>query len=334
MRRLVWLGLVFALLWSGWWLFASIAIKNGMDAWLEERRAEEWQAEVSDLTVSGYPLSLETHMQAPMLADPQTGLAFDTPELVVRAPAYAPGTVTVTFPQDEIALATPQGRRTILTDNAKARLTLSGGTTGEVAHLSLTSGPWALSSAEGMLMSADAITMQMDQDDAEDTLYTFNIESPAFQPGEVPRRAARVPRDWPTTFDSLVLDMSVRFDRPIDRRTIEEQRPQPRRIDLRVAEAVWGALSLRFSAALDVSPEGLPSGEFSIQARNWRSLLEVAENAGTLPTGLRPQLEQILQALARGSGNADALDVTLSLRDGEIFLGFIPLGSTAPLVIR
>lgn len=334
MRRLVWFGLVLVLLWSGWWVFASFAIQNGLDAWLEDRRAEGWQADVADRTVVGYPMTLDARLTAPVLADPQTGLAFSASELSLSAPAWTPGAVTVTFPQDEMTLATPQGRRTVLTDGAAARLTLAGGTAAEVSHMSLTSGPWTISAPMGVLMSAEGLTLRMDQDAENNTVYRFGLESPAFQPGEVPRRAARIPSDWPVSFDSLVVDMTVRFDRPIDRRTIEDRRPQPRRIDLGVAGAAWGDLSLRFSASLDISEEGLPTGNFSIQARNWRTLLEVAENTGTLPSNLRPQLEQILEALARGTGNVDALDVTLTLRDGDVFLGFIPLGTVQPFVIR
>jgi len=334
MRRLVWLGLILALLWSGWWVFAAFSIQDGLDAWLADRRSEGWQAEVADRRVAGYPLAFDTRVDAPALADPQTGLAFNASGLALYAPAYAPGQVTVSLPQDEIILATPFGARTVLADAAKARLSLSGGGAAEVAHMSLTSDAWQLLAPAGMLMSAEGLTLQMDQDEADGTLYHFGLESPAFQPGDVPRRAARIPADWPSTFDSLVLDMTVRFDRPIDRRTVEDRRPQPRRIDLRVAEAAWGDLSLRFSAALDVSDDGRPTGEFAVQARNWRTLVDVAENTGTLPARLRPQVEQILEALARGGGNAEALDVTLTLRNGDIFLGFIPLGSVAPLVIR
>lgn len=334
MRRLIWFGGLVALLWSGWWFFAAVAIQNGLDRWLNDRRAEGWQADVSDLSVIGYPLRLEANLEQPVLADPQTGLAFEATTLAVQAPAYAPGTVTVTFPQDEILLATPFGRRSVLAETAEARLTLSAGTAAEVAHMSLTSGPWMISAPLGILMSADGLKVEMDQDPEQGNRYHYAIESPAFQPGDLARNAARLPGDWPKAFDSLVLDMTVDFDRPFDRRTIEDQRPQPRRIDLRIAEAVWGDLSLRFSANLDVAPDGTPDGELSIQARNWRTLLEVAQNTGTLPESLRPQLENILDALARGGGNVDALDVTLTLRDGTVFLGFIPIGAAPPILIR
>lgn len=334
MRRLIWLAGLFALLWSGWWMFASFAIQSGLEAWLSDRRNDGWQADVAEVRVAGYPFQLDTQLSQPVLADPRTGLAFSTSRLELGAPAYAPGNLTVTFPDDEMIFASPLGRRTVVAQEATAHLRVAAGPSAEVTRTSLLSGPWVLLSDAGTLMAADGLIAEVDQDESVPTLYKIGIESPAFRPGEVPRGMARVPQDWPVAFDSLVLDMSVRFDRPIDRRTIEERRPQPEHIDLRVAEAIWGELSLRFSAVLDVSPDGLMTGEFSVQARNWRTLLDVAENTGTLPARLRPQIEQVLQALAQGTGNADALDLTLTLRDGAIFLGFIPLGEAPPLVIR
>jgi hypothetical protein len=334
MRRLVWLGVVLAVLWSGWWFFAAQAIENGVSGWLADRRSEGWQADVAQTRVSGFPVSFDATLTDPALADPQTGVAFTTSALQFSAPAWSPTTVSVYIPSDELVLSTPIARYKATAKAAEARLRLRAGTSAEVSELALQSGSWAISGPWGILLGAAGIEMRMLQDAENHTLYAFNIDAPAFQPGDVPRRALRLPADWPLAFDNLALDMSVRFDKPFDRRTIEEARPQPRRIDLRVAEAAWGKLLIRFAAELDVSDAGIPTGDVAVQARNWQSILEIAENAGVLPGAVRPQLENILAALARGSGNPDAIDVTLALRNGTIFMGFIPLGPAPRLVIR
>ena len=334
MRRLVWLGVVLAVLWSGWWFFASMAIKNGVSAWLADRRAEGWQADVAQTRISGFPVSLNVTLTDPALADPQTGVAFTTSSLQISAPAWSPGTVSVIFPSDELALSTPIAHYKAIAEDAEANLELRTGMSAEVKALTLQAGSWSISAPWGVLLGAAGVDMQMLQDAEDRTLYAIKLESPAFQHGDVPRRALRLPDDWPLAFDNLLLDMSVRFDKPLDRRTIEEARPQPRRVELRVAEAAWGNLLFRLAADLDVSDAGLPTGDVALQARNWQDILEIAESAGILPGPVRPQLENILAALARGSGNPDAIDVTLALRKGTIFMGFIPLGPAPRLVIR
>lgn len=334
MRRLFTLGLVFLLSWCGWWVFAAFSLENGIARWLDDRRGEGWQAEVQDISTAGFPASIEARLVNPALADPHTGVAFEASQLVIRAPAWWPGYAQVVFPAEEMVFASPEARRSLLTHDATADLRLKPGTALELEEMALTSGAWALTAPEGSIMAAQGITMRMRQADTTAAQYDFTLQAPAFQPGSLPRRALRIPADWPIAFDSLALEMTVLFDRPFDITTLEAARPQPRRIDMPLAEAAWGKLLMRAAAGLDVSDSGLLTGEVSLQMRNWRDMLKLAETAGVLPAALRPQVENILAALARGGGNPDAIDLELSLRNGNVFLGFIPLGPAPRLVLR
>lgn len=334
MRRLIWLGCVFAVLWSGWWFFAAAGLQSGLTGWFEDRRSEGWQAEVTDTTLSGFPLKLDVTLERPMLADPETGVAVEASTLMISAPTYWPGYVSLIFPQDEIQFASPEYRSTVKAQNAVANLRLHPGAALEVEELALTSGPWVLDTPDGSLMSAQGVSVGMRQHPGTATRYDLTLDAPAFQPGSIPRAALRVPAEWPIAFDSLMMDMTVTFDRPFDRATLETQRPQPRKVDLSLAQAAWGSLLLRAAADLDVTAEGVLSGEVSLQAKNWQDMLVLAETAGVLPEALVPQAENILNALARGSGNPNSIDVSLTLREGRVFLGFIPLGQAPLLTLR
>ncbi|MEM9578461.1 MAG: DUF2125 domain-containing protein [Pseudomonadota bacterium] len=334
MRRLIRGVTVFALIWAGWWVFASHSLQASMEQWLSDRRAEGWQAETSGIESSGFPFFLQKTLVAPALADPETGVAFSTSALELRAPVLWPGYVTLSFPPDEIVLASPQGQQAINAEGARAELRLKPGTALELEEMALTSGAWSLTAPEGSLMAAQGLTLRLRQNEDLALAYDLTFEAPAFQPGTIPRSALRIPADWPLAFDTLSLDATVVFDRVIDRAIIEEARPQPTRLDLRVLEAVWGTLLLRASTDLNVSPDGRLTGDLSLQARNWRGLLDLADAAGTVPPALLPQIESVLQALAQGTGNPDTIDVTLSLRDGRAFLGFIPLGPAPRIILR
>lgn len=334
MQRVVWMAVVFALAWSGWWLFAGISLQSAVTQWFEDRRAEGWQADVAQTHRGGYPLSIAVTLEQPALADPQTGVAFETTALKIRAPAWWPGHVTVQFPEEDMIFANPQGRQMIRAMDAQADLRLHPGTDLQVKEVALISAPWTLTAPEGSVMAAEGLTLRMRQSPDVAARYDITLDAPAFAPGSLPRAALRVPADWPKAFDSLTLDMTVLLDRPIDRATLEDARPQPRRVDLHLAEAVWGTLALRSAAQLEVSDAGLLSGAVSLQARNWRDMLDLAETAGTLPPSLRPQIENILAALARGAGNPETLDLELTLRDGTAFIGFIPLGPAPRVILR
>lgn len=334
MKRLVILVVATAVLWSAWWLFALRSMETAVLSWLDERRALGWQAEVSRIARSGYPLDLKLAAHDLALADPQRGVAVGFDRLGISAAAWWPYQARLDFPNSPITVASPEGRAEILASEAAANLTLHPGTALELSQMALTSGPWTLTDTSGLLLSADDLILRVTQDpDARDT-YSFTGRAAPFTPGPPLRDRLRVPDSWPRSFDTLVVEMAVTFDRPWDLAAIEGLRPQPRRIDLSVAEASWGALLLRATADLAVDEAGVPEGNVSLQARNWRVMLDLAEAAGRLPPGLRPQVERVLFALAGASGNPDAIDVTLSLGNGMISLGFLPLAPAPRLILR
>ena len=334
MRRLVWLGVVIALLWSGWWTFAAYGLRNGAQLWLQDRRNEGWQADTAGIDVAGFPTQLALTFQNPAFADPDTGVAFETDALRLSAPAWWPGYLTVSLPTDSFTAASPIDRISVVAEEGVAALRLNPGAALELEHAGITSGPWQIASKAGPLWAAQALDSRVQQSPQLAEQYEIEFAAPAFTPGEVIRDALRAPDSWPVEFDSLSAHATVTLDRPLDRLTIESARPQPRAIDLHIAQAEWGALLLRASADLDVSEQGLVSGDLNLQARNWQDIVELAERSGALPSTLRPQVENILSALARGSGNPDTLDLTLKAQDGSVFLGFVPLGTIPPLFLR
>ncbi|MEP0960593.1 MAG: DUF2125 domain-containing protein [Roseobacter sp.] len=334
MRRLIWLVIFCAVLWGAWWFFAATTVQMGILKWFEHQRSLGWQAEVARVDKSGFPLNLNLRLAEPALADPRSGIAFSTRVLDVNAPVWWPGYASILFPQDEMILASPLERKTITATQARADLRLHPGFALELEELALTSEGWLVSSPEGSLMGAQGLSLKMTQSETSKGTYAFTLTAPGFRLGDVVRRNLRIPDDWPIFFDNLQIDMTVLFDRPFDRSTVETARPQPRHIDLNLAEITWGGLLLRGAADLAVASGGILSGDVTLQARNWREMIALAETTGVLPPSIRAQAENILAALAQGSGNPDTLDVTLSLRDGSVFLGFFPLGSAPRLVLR
>ena len=103
----------------------------------------------------------------------------------------------------------------------------------------------------------------------------------------------------PDTFDALEMDMTIRFDRPWDRRALEDRRPQPERMDLRLVEIAWGPLRISATGGFDVDPTGLPEGTIAIRAENWRDMLRMAQTAGALPAAAVQSAENALGFLAR-----------------------------------
>lgn len=333
MRRIIKVCLFLGTLWCLWWFGASAVLHASLETWLETRRSEGWQAEASAVSGGGFPLTLVANLENPRFADPGTGVAIAADSLRFEADAWWPGQARLLLPQTPIRLAAPDGRTEMTMQDGRLRLDLAPNTQLGLRQLSWLAGPWDISSPEGRRFSADNLTLSMMQGgDAE--RYLFDINMDAARPGEVPRARLRIPEDWPLTFSSLQIKMDVLFDRPWDRRALEDRRPQPRHINLQLAEAAWGDLRLKLAADLQVSPAGEPTGEIRLQARNWQAMIDLAQGADLLPQNLRPQVTSIFQTLAGATGNPETIDVTLQAQRGLLFFGFLPVGPAPILQLR
>jgi hypothetical protein len=251
----------------------------------------------------------------------------------MQSPGIWPGTLTMRFAD------TPQrlsyfDQTVILTGaDIVAALDLRPGRALELRHMGLTSGGWRIDEDTGALAGADALRVQMRQgDDATD--YTFDIAADRFVPGARLRRLLQGSEALPDALETLALDMAVRFDRPWDRRALEERRPQPRRIDLGLADAQWGPMRLQAAGAVDVDVAGVPTGEMTIKAENWKDMLALAGASGRLSPDLLATADRTLGLLAGIGGNPDALEVTLSFRDGLVTIGFLPLRPAPRIILR
>lgn len=309
------------------------SLSSGVQGWLAERRAEGWQAEITDLARSGFPSVVRARLDGLALADPDTGLALQADHLTLTARTLWPGDVALSLPQTPLRFATPTDRVDLAFDTGRADLNLAPGTRLMLENLSFTSGPLRAETPAGGLFAASTAELRMAQSDTPET-YDITLLLGQFAPGDVPRTALLVPDSWPLVFSALQTRATIRFDRPWDRRALEDARPQPRQIDLHAAEAHWGAVRLRLTGALAVDAGGVPTGDIVLRAENWQAMLELAEQAGLLPPEMRGTVQNALASLAVGSGRTDDLDVTLTFDNGLVRIGFLPLGPAPRLILR
>ena len=88
------------------------------------------------------------------------------------------------------------------------------------------------------------------------------------------------------------------------------------------------------AADLTVTSEGVPNGQVSIQAENWREAVAMGRDTDLLPPEVFDAVEQGLSLLAQMTGGPDSLDVRINLRDGFMAVGLIPIGPAPRLILR
>lgn len=333
MRRLLKLVIVLAVLWSGYWYVASVGLRGGIEGWFAEQRARGWQADYAGLEISGYPLRHMTRIDAPALADPNSGTAWRADWVAFDSPAIWPGKQTLSFAATPQRLSYFDQTAEVVADGLSADLHLRPGVALELDRMALTSGPWRVNTPTGAVVQARSLTLSMDQAERPE-IYDFVIEAQAFSPGDDLRRLLGTDSSLPRDFDMLELDMSVRFDKTWDRSALEDRRPQPRHLDLRLAEMRWGPLRLFATGTLDVDEQGIPTGKIAFQAENWRDMLAMAQTAGAIPESAVEPATRVLGMLAGLGGNPRTLDAQVNFRDGFVAFGPIPLGPAPRLIIR
>lgn len=333
MMRLVKIAIVLALLWSGYWYAAGYGLRSGIAGWFTAQQARGWQADYAEMSSSGYPLHHVTTLTSPALADPGTGTAWQADWLDLQSPAIWPGQQTLRFADTPQRLSYYDQTSVIEAQNMVTALRLHPGVALALDSMALTSGPWVVTDDNGKVAQANSLTASMIQTDDPQT-YDFLADAQQFSPGTSLRHLAGNAASLPPAFETLKLDMSVTFDRVWDRSALENSRPQPRAITLRLVDLHWGALRLLAAGQVTVDETGLPTGEVTLKADNWREMLAMAEATGAIPAQAVSPAERVLNLLAGIGGNPNALDVTLGFRNGFVTLGPVPLGPAPRLILR
>jgi len=334
MRGMLILIVVAALAWSVYWAVGSTGATKSFEDWFETRRADGWVAEYSDLSTQGFPNRFDTTLTDVSLADPDTGLAWEAPFFQVFALSYKPNHIIAVWP-DEQLIATPQAKYDVASTDMRASLVTRPAPGLPLDRLTLTVEDLSVHPvAADQPTRADSLVLAAERATAADSSYRLGLTADGFAPA-LEWRVRIDPGDTlPETLEALSVDMTVTFDKPWDLSAIEDARPQPTRIDIKLAEARWGRLELQAAGEVTVDRAGIPTGEITVKARNWRDILRLATESGALPPAFAGTLEDGLTLVSQMAGNPKTLDIPLGLKNGRVLLGPVPLGPAPLLRLR
>ena len=330
MRALVIVVLLAAIGWCGYWVVGARALDRAVERWLSERRAEGWLAEAADMRVRGFPNRFDLALVELDLADPETGLAWSAPFFQILALSYRPNHVIAVWPPEQ-TFASPDERVSVASDEMRGSLVLEG-TNLALDRATFVADAVRLASDSGWQTALSQARLAVRRTAA--TTYDIGAETLGLVPGGAIQTRLDPADAFPDELQLLRLDATVAFDAPWDLGAIEDARPQPVRIAIDELTARWGEMDLRVSGALDIGPGGVPEGRITVEAENWREMLEIAIAAGAVSEAIAPTIERALGVLAGMSGNGETLDAPLDFGGGRITFGPVPLGPAPRLILR
>jgi len=326
--------IVLAVLWCLIWAGVAMLLRQTYHGWFDARADMGWNIDYADFSVTGFPLRHRVEMDAPMFVDPFNGTAWSARWLTMESPAIWPGHFKVAVAPGEQRLSFFDQTAILTTRDLVADLRLAPRRDLELQSASVTSGAWRLRGASGHATEAEGLAFSMIQSDGDPALYDITFEAPGFSPSSALQELSARAQSLPPGFDSLTLRAAVTFERPWGIGALENRRPQPRLINLELAEAQWGDLLLRVAGEFTVDKDGIPDGQISIQAKNWAEAVEMGREANLAPPEILDAVEQGLSLLATMTGGPDSLDVRINLRGGMMSVGLIPIGPAPRIILR
>ncbi|WP_371168265.1 DUF2125 domain-containing protein [Aliiroseovarius sp. 2305UL8-7] len=333
MRKLIVITLVLAGLWAGYWYVGAQATERAFGAWIDDRQEDGWVAEVETLSTRGFPNRFDTIFTNLELADPETGLAWTAPEFQILALSYKPHHVIAVWPGVQ-TLSTPRQRIEMSGNTARGSLVLSPTPALALDRSSVVLEGLKFKSTHGWTAALEHGQLATRRLEGDQNRHEVYFEATNLTPASSFIQSLGPDDILPPVFEGVVVKATVDFTKPWDRFAIEDARPQIAHVNLQEFKATWGELELRLAGAVDVDENGVPDGNVTVKAQNWRKMVAIAQTSGALSPDLAPTVTGALEFLAGLSGNNDTLDIPLRLSGGTMFLGPLPIGKAPVLLIR
>ena len=317
MRLLIALIVVAALGWSAYWYWGASTLENRIRTEIED--AEGLSAE--SVNVTGFPNRFDTMVDQPRLTLNGADITWEAPFLQVFALSYRPNQIIAVLPRDQTVTG-PFGEARIATEDARASATLRPERALTLDHSNFVAEGVRIVSDRGEATAARvlAATRLPENDDSG------RVQNIGVTLDDLTLPGGMVPNGVPDVIDGATLDATLTMAEPIDRRTLEGAPVSVQRIEIDGLDLDWGEIGANAEGTLDVGADGVLSGEVNATLTNWQGALQIAAQAGLLPEGQMATAEQALGMLSTMSGGGDRLTVPLSFREGQVFLGPVPLG--------
>lgn len=315
MKRLILVVVLAASAWASWWFWSAQTVKGDIEAWFDAREADGWVASYSDLAVRGFPNRLDVTISDIALANPNTNALWEADFIQIFALTYKRDHKIVIFP--EVQTVTAAGKTyEITSDGLRASLVFTD--EGIIDRLNAEAD--VLNWHGVAIANAKAALLRQDE-----KLYQFGFVADSIARAEgklTPLAEGRV--------DNTQINTVITFDKDWTASALQDGRPQPEHIDVSLMSYKLAALDLDLAGDLTIAPTGRASGKLTLRAVNWQSALEQARLDQHLPGSITEKLVQGLSIVAGLKGRTDTLDLPLTLQNGQMSLGLIPLGP-APL---
>ena len=326
MRILIWIAVVFAALWGGYWIVGSMAVERGVAQWFDDQNALGITASRDDISVSGFPSRLDLTITNPQLADRVAGWAWNAPFVQVLSMTWKPWHLIAALPNDQQVQV--DGQKVDITSSKMAASVRVSPTTDIVLQEAVIEGHDILAASDaGWKVAAKSLVLALAPDPSDPLAQRLGLRIADLVPA--PELAALVP-ELGDRISIVHLDAVLTFSAAFDRHIAQTQ---PRLTGLNVSglAVTWGSLKVQATGQVDRAADGFAQGQIDFRIENWRQIPALVVALGLVRPEMADAVSRGVEALARDGGDPERLNLPLVFADGRMSLGPLPLGAAPRL---
>ncbi len=322
MRLLLIVTLALASLWGGYWYVGQVAVEKQGVTFLEQLSAQGWKVRYESLETHGFPSRFDTTLTGLDLTAPDDEFGWQTPIFQLLALSYQPNKVIAVWPETQ---SLRLGGDTIIIRSeglrASASVTVSTNPAFETATVEV--GNLGLQSDTGWVASADRGLLALRPAADDHHGYDAYLDTSALVLPLALRERLDPEGAMPAAIALAKIDSTLTFDRPLDAAALSGAGPRLTAASMRDLRLVWGEMVLAVSGELGLAADGQPSGKLRLTVTGWDRMVGLGVNAGLIHPADEQTWRSVGMSLAQG---ADTVEVPLTIRGGQIWLGVFPIG--------
>lgn len=320
MRGLVWVAVLLAAVWGGWWLVGSRGVEAAAIGWFEAQTRDGRVARYDSLAVRGFPSRFDLTVTEPHLADPTSGFGWRAPFAQVFALSYKPWHLIAALPGGQV-ITTPEQEFTLQATQILGSLLLVPGTDLALSEAVVEGEALALSPALARVQGVRRAILSIRAEEGRANGYRLGLALSDVQMDAALAESA----EQQDGMAQVKMDAVIALSQPLDRHA-EQTRPALRLLDLREARILWGDLKLSGKGELTPDANGFAAGQIEVRVENWRLLPPLLSATGVISPNFAPTLERGLEVLAAQGDDPATLTLPLVAQNGRMSLGPLPLG--------
>ena len=330
MRKLIALVVVAATLYGGYWFVGRTQIQTRLTEALVEIDAGEYDLTYDTLHTQGFPSRFDTTITNLEFNDPLTATNWTAPIFQLFALSYRPNEVIAVFPNEQ-TLTLDGEVFTLFTDDMRASGKVRANASLAFQTATIEMDNPRIRTEEGAELTMASVLAAMRLTPETTQTYDLFLEAHSIELPEDIRHIIDPQNLQPPIIQNLRFDSDVDLSTPIELNGTNTSPIEIAAISIKEFALAWGEMSA--SAIGDVTPDetGLLNGSFSISARNWQQVLDLAVATGAVPESRRLLIVGLAASIDETPHVQDTLTTTLTITGGQMALGPIPLGA-APLL--